>query len=84
MLSMAQLLVSWFPLLREAGPMAPERFTPNLLTMSRIMEKLSGQIKPVIQKREAILFLLNVSICILIPVNTHLGVAGKKQLYERQ
>ena len=56
---MARLLVSWFPLLREAGPMAPDRFTPNLPTMFRIMEKLSGQmIKPV--SRDAILFLSNV------------------------
>ena len=52
MLSMAQLLVTWFLLLREAGPMALEGLTPNLPTMSKIMEKLSGQIKPV--RREAI------------------------------
>ena len=55
MLSMAQLLVTWFLLLREVGPMAPEGCTPNLPTMSRIMEKPSGHIK--CARRDAILFL---------------------------
>ena len=82
MLSTAQLLVTWFLLLREAGPMAPEGFTPNLLTMSRIMEKLPGQIKPV--RREVILFLSNVIhlyLIYLILINTQLG---KKRKFERQ
>ena len=55
---MVQLLVTGFLLLREAGPMAPERFIANLPTMSRIMEKLAGQIK--LARSDAILFFSNI------------------------
>jgi len=77
MQSMAQLLVTWFLNLREASLMVPEGFTPNLPTMSRIMEKLRGQIKPV--RRDAILFLSNViRLHLNINLNTQLGVKKKE------
>ena len=51
--------------------MAPERFTPNLPTMSRIMEKLSGQIKPA--RHDAVLFLSTVAV-----IRLHLHISPCK------